>query len=285
MVTRVFTKTILPSKLHQELTAAVPDIFQGILYEADTAKATINLTQEPTGTEDETILNIVNNHVPSRKNYKIWEMVQNARAPYVAPLDVDFDLLPLAIKKTYDKGEEDIFTYYRSATINPDGTITYSDPILRTEWEWTHDPQNFPVYAEEKVRWYYEDDTLGPAEKIIPHYFDGLHKIRKGKEARGIRIDDMQIPIISMIIYNETARRAGEESNPTYTLTAQEMDAALQIGRDFLTTNQSDFTAYIEHRDLKLITTVTNATEDFLDWVNPFAAPTTIRDYILNELS
>lgn len=281
MAERIFTKTVLASKLHEELEVLMPLIFLGIQYKAPVV--TILLSQEPDATQDQIITDTVNNHVPSRKNYKIWAMMQDPRAAYIAPLDVDFDLLPLAIDYTYIYGEDNVHTYYASATINPDGSLTYSDPVIRTTWAWTHDPIGFPVYAEETVEWYYEDGTIGPAQKVVPHYFDGLRKIRKGKEVRAILIDYMQIPVSEMIVYNETVRRATEESNPAYQLTTAELDTALQIGRNFLTINQTAFIAFVEHRDLQIITDITNATDTFLDWVNPHAPPSTIRDYILAQ--
>ena len=283
MAERIFTKTILPSKLYEELIAVIPEIFVGVQYRNPTV--TIVLTEEPTATQDETINQIVNNHVPSRKNYLIWNLVQDPMAKHIAPMDVDFDLLPLAIKRTYNRGEEDVITYYKTATINPDGSLTFIEPVLRATWTWTNDPLNFPVYAEEKIEWYYEDGSVGPAFKIVPHFFDGLHKIQKGIEARSIQVADLQLPVSEMIIYNETVRRATEEGNPDYTLTLEEMEAAVQIGRKFLTDYQTDFNAYTQHRDFKILTTLANANDAFLDWVNPYNPPQTIREFILSDLT
>lgn len=283
MITRTYTKTVIPEKLQQEIEAEIPDILDSITTtEGDTVK--LALLREPSGTEDSLLTSLVNSHVATYNGYKIWQMLGHTKPMVRSPENINFDLLPLAVHKTYNKGEEDVITYYRSAEISPDGSIAYSDPILKATWTWTHDLLNFPIYAEEKVEWYRLDDTIGPVAKVIPHYFDGLHKIRKGKEARATLIDDMQIPVSEMLVYNETVRRAGEEGDPSYQLTLEETEAAIQIGRDFLTDNQDTFNAYIQHRDLEIINMITNdSTSAFLDWVNPYDSPNTIRDYILSS--
>lgn len=284
MTTRTYTKTIISEKLQNEINNFIPDLLDSITTSGEVV--TLFLSRSPTGQEDTTLTLLVNNHVPTWNGYKIWEMYGYSEPKVSDPQNINFDLLPLAIHKVYNKGEEDVFTYYKHAELNLDGTILYSDPVLRTTWTWTHDFLNFPIYAEEKVEWYLQDDSIGEHSKVIPHFFDGLHKIRKGKEVRSTLVDDMQIPVSEMLIYNETGRRATEESNPEYQLTTQEMDDALQIGRDFLTNFSSEFNAFINHRDRAIIDIITNDTENaFFNWVNPYNPPNTIRDYILQELS
>ena len=64
MAERVFTKTILPAKLHEELLAsAAGSIFDGVIYSGDDTKVTVLLSQEPNLTEDTAITDIINAHV------------------------------------------------------------------------------------------------------------------------------------------------------------------------------------------------------------------------------
>lgn len=282
MATRTYPKTALSQKLKKEVNLAIDGICQDINSNGQDS-VTLLLTREPTGAEDVILNTVVNDHIPSNLSYKIWDLVENAQNSDASPIDIDFDILPLAVHKEYDEGKEDVVTYYRGAVVNPDGSITYSDPILRTTWLWTFDPIGFPVYAGELVEWYLEDDSIGEAQKTVPHYFDGLHKIRKGKEHRETLIDDMQIPVSQMLVYSETVRRKTEEADPAYELTLLEIEAAIQIGRNFLGAQRDYFNDYIQHSSKQILTEVANASDPFLDWINPYAPTTTIRQFILGR--
>lgn len=63
---RIFTKTILPAKLHEEIKeSAAGSIFEGINYSVKTAKVCIILNQTPNAIEDQAITDAVNAHSPS----------------------------------------------------------------------------------------------------------------------------------------------------------------------------------------------------------------------------
>lgn len=282
MINRTFTKTVLPDKLQSELQEIADDLIESISYHDDIA--TVHLLREPTGAEDENITSTVNNHTPSYKAYKIWPMVKNPMPSHMDPSDVNFSLLPLAKKKIYNKGELEKVVYYKSATVGVDGSISYSDPVLETTWSYTRDPIGFAVYVEETAKWYYDDDTLGPHSKTIPHYYDGVDKIKEGKRRRGALIDNLMIPLSEMIITNHTILLRTQNSDPDLMLDATQVNAQIQRGRDFMTDYNNDLSSFVNHADPKILTTITNDTaHSFLNETVP-GTTTTIRDYIKSEL-
>jgi hypothetical protein len=279
MADRVYNKTVLASKLKTEIDDAIPEILNSIVVLGG-SEVHLSLHYEPSAGEDTILNNLINAHTPSILGYKIWDMVDVAKEKYLNPKDINFDILPLAKQKIFIKGEPSVFTYYKQAVVNSNGTITYSDPVLKTTWTFTRDSIGFSVYAEEKAEWYLENDTLGSHQKIIPHYFDGYDKIEEGKRRRGHLLDALMIPISGMIIYHDTVAKGSA-------LTLAEIEVSLQKGRAILSQYQAEFSNFINHRDVSILTSLQNDTDHpSLNLVVPGSNPsTTIRAYIIAEMT
>ena len=133
MFQRTYTKSALPEKLKDEINEQIPGIVENIDTDpGDVVK--VVLTREPTAPEDATLTQLVNDHVPSYLNYRIWDYVVHPEAKHTDPTDINWGILPFAAKTTHVDGEVTERIYYASATINPDGTFNYTTPVLRTDW-------------------------------------------------------------------------------------------------------------------------------------------------------
>ena len=185
-----------------------------------------------------------------------------------------------------DKGERAKVEYYESATVNPDGSISYDNIILETNWIWTRDPLDYPVHALEEASYYLEDGSLGTHKKPIPHYFDGLHKIEEGVNARTRKINNMMLPVSEMLIYHYVVSKIIETGDQNYQASPEEMKIEIQKGRDFLTAHHQGFSGFKQHADPSIVQTIKDDTvTPWLDYAVPNAVPAiTIRDYIVGKM-
>lgn len=283
LIERVYTKTANPDKVSIEIEAALPGLLEAVVYEDPTLS--LWLKREPTGVEDALLTSTVNNHSPAYKEYKIWDFVNYAQGKHEDPSDINFSILPLAVKKTYIRGELDIIEYFGSATVDATGSVSYSDPVLKTTWVYTRDPLGYPVYAEEKAQWYYHDDTLGIHTKLIPHYYDGVDKIQEGMKRRGTLIDGLLIPVSEILIMIETINQRMAQGDPDLNLTLAQIDAEIQKGRDFMTAYEDEISSFVRHADDLILSKVSeDADHAFLDLDIPTSPGTSIRDFIYGEL-
>lgn len=284
MTTRTYTKTVLPDKLQSELQEKAPGLVDSISFHDDIT--TLFLTRDPTGVEDQALTDAVNDHAATYLNYTIWDYVLEPAQKHLSPADVNFSLLPLAKKDTYVKGELTTQSYYGSASVDAQGVISYADLVLEATWVYTRDPLGFAVYAEETVRWMREDGEFGPDSKVIPHYFDGLKKIREGSKRRSNIVDGFLIPISEMLIYNKTVARMTELSDPSYSLTTAEIEVELQRGRDLMNLHKDALDAFKGYADDAILAEITDdTTSTMLNLFVPNTSNTvTIRQYILSEL-
>lgn len=296
-VERTFNKTVLPGKLETELTAALAGASPEIVVETIFMKsgegadvAHIIFDRLPTALEDVTIQNTVTAHVPSQLSYKIWDIMKDAKVGWSDPSDIDFDILPLEIdweSGVNDAGEIREIIYYRSASLGVDGSILYSDPILRTTWTYIYDPVHLAIYANELIEWYLEDGTLGEVQKEVHHHYDVMAKIERGRERRGRMVTKMMLPIVYNLIAHQTGVRRAEESDPTYELTVAEQLTEFAKGKAFADLHFVAFQMFQRHDSEQIITDITNdVTTTWLTTAMPLESGTpTFRDYLLTKLA
>lgn len=76
-IKRLFTKEILPKKLHEELSSIIGPIFSGIMVRD--LDVTILLSQDPTNQQDQDILDTVTSHDPTPTDFEIEKDATNKR--------------------------------------------------------------------------------------------------------------------------------------------------------------------------------------------------------------
>lgn len=292
MITRIFTKTILPEKLDSELKAAVGDtLFDSVNYEADISQVIVNLKIEPSSSEDQTIVDTVNNHVPSYPLYKIWDYVNEPPFnKWHSPTDLDYKKglnTRLHPKNTFEKGEMKLREYYATATPNPDGSINFTDLVLKEENDYTRDVAGFAISRQQTISWYRDDSTWGPDQKITLKYYDGIDKIQEGQTRRGNLVDSLMMDAANMLIYNETVARRTALADPNYDLTAEEIETQIQRGRALMTEYEDFFSAFVQHSDKEIITKIDTdpqTTHTFLGENIPDQTKT-FEQYIIEEMT
>ena len=291
MAIRQFSRTILPSKLMMELSMAIPLIFERVAYSVSNSVplVTVHLSQEPNAAQDQAITDTVNNHVPSHLSYKIWDYVIDPPVGWTSPVDLDYKkglTIRLHPKKTFIRGELILREYFKDASVNPDGSITFSNPVLKEEYVYTRDGTDLAISRIETISWYREDDSLGLDVKINRKFYDGLDKIQEGSTRRANVFDGVMIPIVTMLGYAQTVVRIIATSNPSYQLTDAELEAEIQKGKDFITFYDDSFNGFVKSSDRKIVTDITNDTaHPFLDIENFMNPGTTIRDFLIGEFN
>jgi hypothetical protein len=289
MHNRVFTKTVLPSKLKKELDSVVPGIVDHI-FVISGSEVHVVLNSEPTGQQDTQITETVNSHVPSIIGYKIWNFVLESPSKWSSPLDLDYKkglTVRLHPKNTFVKGELTKKEFYETASVNIDGSINFSNLILKEENVFHRDLAGFAVCRQKTITWILENEQDGPDVKTTMKYYDGVDKMQEGVRRRGNLIDALIMEIAGMLIYFKTAQRIAETSDPSYQLTSIELDTEIQKGRDLLTHYASGFGAFVSHSDKQIVTDLANDVSfSFLNENVPNQTPViTIRDYIIDGMS
>lgn len=205
--------------------------------------------------------------------YRIWDYVPGEvfDDEEADPSGIDFKnsltirLHPLEV---VEAGELRKITYYAFAEPNEEGTIDYSLPITQAEFDYTRDDTGFALYRVATRKWYLDNGTLGPHEKVQIKYYTHGGSIKEGKRRRNNIIDDMLLTCLGLIIATTGASR----------------EEALDLGRDLLKEYQTDKSAFIDEAHRALINSIaTDTNHAWLD--NPIDSNgTTIRDYILSNL-
>ena len=213
-------------------------------------------------------------HVPTIKEYKIYDMVQTTVVSRVAPpFEVNYKSglsCRLSPKYTFVKGELQKVEFYESSTTLPNFGQLYDNIMLEVDFTYTRDAAGFAVSRTKDIGWYFVDDTLSPIRKLMTKHYTNDQSIREGKRRRGNIIDQMQLPIIGMMI---------QAAGMTQT------DAILE-GRSFSAFYRDQINNFIEVSHKQIITDITNDTTH--TWLNAIISADpllTIRDFIIGELT
>ena len=283
-----FPKTVSHDKIRAELEAALGENIVDQIDGTPTS-VTLHFTRNTTAPEDIIINDVVNAHVPSHLSYKIWDYVVDKPYGWKPPLDLDYKkglTTRLHPKNTFVQGELTMREYYSDASVNPlDGTIIFSNPILKEENVYVRDPAGFAIYRTQQICWYLENDEVGPDTKLAVKYYDGIDKIQEGSTRRTNLVDALMMVIANMLIINKTVARRTELADPEYNLTALEINAELQKGRDLLTSFENEFSSFKSHSDKVILTEIQNdTTHAFLDDMVPDQS-TDFRTYVIQEMT
>lgn len=159
---RVFTKTILPDKLHSEL--AHIQIYNG-LYQTEgdgVINTFVNLTEDPSNTIDQEINAIVNAHVPTPIRHKIED--------YIEATFVDYPIYKIDFTLHLIKNTVLAKSVYKALNGRPERAEYTLDsvPMAKIRWEFTDAPGG--LYQDKKLylSYYLENGDQGE-EFLIEH--------------------------------------------------------------------------------------------------------------------
>jgi len=209
------------------------------------------------------------------KHIKIYDFISDSNNynNLVPPFDVDYirtltARLQPVITDMY-KGEVREITYYVSAVLNPDKTLTGTTPVIKEVHEYTRDTDKIALTRLITISWYRVDETISPTEKTRLKYYTGDEAIKEGVRRRTNITDGIQIPVVGMLMATEG-------------MTSTE---ALEAGSAMMDQYASEIQSYIQTPKLHSFQDAVTNDTDYL-WLDNVidGEGTTIRLYILDAL-
>lgn len=196
--------------------------------------------------------------------------------PWKFPCDIDFTtmLTITPAKKSLPKiqGKPTSAEYYES--YDP-LTGIYSNILARIDFELTYDALGFITNRSLKLRFYRTNETVSEEFKELGRSYDPIYdseyRIKEGVLRRQSIVDNLQLPILGVL-------QAVYPGTP--------MTEVVEMGRAFLEFHNDAFELFIKASKKDIITSITEATDPWLDAPFPPAGPgATVRMYIISELS
>lgn len=243
--------------------------------------AIISFESELTEEQLNSLTTLVAAHDPSNltsKQYKIHAYFDSRKYNKLSPpVDVDFITglnIKLHRKSILVKGECQAEEYYTDY----DGT-TYSNMIVKESHVFTRDAIGFALRRDTTLQWVKNNESLGPVLKTLTKYYSPLERILEGKTRRGNLVDNLQLPVISLISFALTGN-----PNPTLPIIVH--------GREFLATYKSEFDNFVGASDKTILSClndsnhakyISSANWSWIDSMTPYGV--TIRQYLISELT
>lgn len=284
MVMRTYIKSVLPGKLGEELVTVVPDIDVQTIYMKQVEGADVChllLDREPTAVEDQDLHAAVMAHIPSILGYKIWAYVETPPVAWTSPKDLVYTRglsVRLHPKNYFTQGELTKREYYSGASVNTDGTISFTNLILKEENVFLRDPAGLAILRTQTISWTRDDDSFGPDVKTTQKFYAGIDKIQEGQTRRGNLKDALMMEVAIMLITNATIAKGAA-------LTMLETEAEFQKGRLLLAEYGKSFADFVDHSNKQILTDITTDTTH--TWLGDTApgSTDTIRSLVLAELT
>lgn len=170
------------------------------------------------------------------------------------------------------KGEVREITYYAGVTLNQDGTLTGTTPVVREEFVYTRDVAKMAISRVMKIYWILQDGTDHAEYKERIKYYSPEQRIVEGQTLRKNIIDYTQPVALGMIMQTEQV----------------DYDTAVTMGAELFHAYAANIDSWIyASRGSTLQTTIENDTS--IAWldnvVNVPQSGDTIRDYVLDQLN
>jgi hypothetical protein len=189
------------------------------------------------------------------------------------PVDIDFKTgLSVDLYKdvVMSEGAPVAKTYYLDATIDENGVVTYSNPIVKIEYTFERDAISLAISCTQKFKWYDTDGVLSTEYKEVKDYYTYPEKIAEAELRRSNIIADVKVKVIGLLMLTEQ-------------ITQPE---AADLGRPFLAAYKNDIYNYIDEANTGFATAVTNASAETYPWLeNQTPYSCTIREFILDAIS
>lgn len=166
------------------------------------------------------------------------ESVASTYDKTIPPFYVDYTLtLAPEIHPIYTsvyKGEIREIIYYESISMDANGQLVGTTPVVRESYTYVRDVAKMVVSRTGKIYWYKNDGTEHPEYREIVRYYAPYEKIVEGQELRKRLIDFCQPVVLGMIMateqvpYNDAVSLGAQLSN-TY---SNEMNSWINASRD-----------------------------------------------------
>lgn len=206
------------------------------------------------------------------KYYKIHSLYDVGGFPRdEAPTTIDYETgldVRLHPVFTWDKGRILRKEWHASFSLDANGEEVGTDLIVSEDFVYTEDASGLARSRTQSITWYYEDGTPG-SSKVRAKVYGNAASRTEGRRRRRNVIDNMSIGVVGM--YAAT--------------TPCDLGTAIAATKPYISALASEVSLYIEDGSTALATAIsTDVVTAWLD--NVIAAPsTTIRHYILGELS
>lgn len=189
------------------------------------------------------------------------------------PIDIDFRTalsVDLYQETVMDHGAPTHKQYYTNATMNEDGSITYSNPIVRIDYTFERDSISLAKSCTQRFKWYDTNGNLSSGYKDVKDFYNNVEAMAEAKQRRNNIIDDLKVKTIGLLMYTESISQA---------------DAA-DMGKGFLAQYKVEIYNYIDEANSDFHDAVSSASADTYPWLeNATPYSMTIRQFILAGLS
>lgn len=190
----------------------------------------------------------------------------------VLPVDIDFKTglsVNLYKEVVMLHGAPVFKTYYTDATIGENGSVTYSNPVVKIEYTFDRDSISLAKSCTQRFRWYDMDGNISDGYKDVVDLFNTSEKIAEAEQRRGNIIADLKVKTVGLLMYTEQLSQT---------------DAAA-LGRPFLAAYKNEIYNYIDEANTGFADAVTAASSETYPWLeNMTPYSITIRQVILNAL-
>lgn len=207
--------------------------------------------------------------------YKIYSLLVDSKDMdrKKLPVDIDFKTglsVNLYKEVTMEDGAPVYKKYYTAAVMNENGSIAYSNPVVRIDYTFERDSISLAKSCTQKFRWYDTNDNLSEEYKEVKDYFNASESMDEAEQRRSNIISDLKVKTIGLLMYTEQLSQA----------------AAAELGRSFLAAYKVEIYNYIDEANTGFMDAVENASADIYPWLeNMTSYNITIRQFILNGLS
>lgn len=212
------------------------------------------------------------------KYYKIYDLLEN-NSPFKnvdksrLPVDIDFKtgLTVDLYKEVVMSGGAPVYKqYYTDADIDSNGAVTYSNPIVKLEYEFERDSISLAKSCTQKMYWYDTNGDISTEYKTIKEFYNTSDSIAEAELRRSNIISDLKVKTIGLLMYTEQISQA---------------DAA-ELGRPFLAAYKVEIYNYIDEANTSFAAAITNSPIETYPWIDnmtPYGV--TIRQFILNAIA
>ena len=162
--------------------------------------------------------------------------------------------------------------YFDSATFNVDGSKSFIDRVLVEEYEWRRDPPG-TLSRDITIRWDLEDGSTHAEAKTMTRMYSPDERMLAGEEQRKSIITDLKGFVGGVLV-------ATQASDPT---DAAQIEAALDLGRDFIRDYSFQIASYEMASDQSLFVAISSDTTHA--WLDVPINGGTMRDAMLAAIN
>lgn len=129
-------------------------------------------------------------------------------------------------------GEVRQIDHYEQATMNADGSITYTDLIVREEFVYTRDSIGFALYRTQKITWFREDGTAHPDTKTRLKLYERDERMREGQRRRANITDKLAMDLSEWLVATQTQE--------------PDVQKRIDMGRAFMRAHKIGFDMFVD---------------------------------------